>query len=595
MGARQVLSCDFETTVNPEYAQVWLAGCYNIESKEFQWFRTIHTFFTEIQKQSNPMLYFHNLRFDGAFIIWYLSRELGYRWVAGKPKPGEYTTMISDMRQYYRIQIHWTNKKRCEIRDSLKIIRMPVAKIPKAFGLEDEKGSIEYETYTEPPETVTDEEIDYLYHDCKIVGDAIKILRDAGNTKLSSAANAMENYKRHLGYRTFDGYFPKLPLAVDRFLRKAYKGGYVYVPDEYAGKWCGKGFVVDVNSLYPSRCASVERTPLPYGWPAPFDGKPTLNLLYVVQIKCSFQLKPGYLPTIQLKNNPRFRETEYLKSSIVDGVQTVIELTLTNIDLAIMFEHYNITNLTWIRGFYFQSSEELWKAYVEENMAIKEQATKDGNDALRTIAKNNMNEPTGKFATRAGGLCMRPDYNDKRELIHRVYDEYNPDDKALTLEEEERLNEKRQNALIYSPMSIFITAWGRDKMIRTAQRLYSEGLFRYCDTDSAHCEGKMPLWLWKQCDHTKLGFWDVEGTFRKAKFLRPKTYMELTKRKSKGDEKQKYDYAYAWNIKCAGMPHEVHKQVTPQNFVVGQHFSGKLQQKSVPGGAILVDVGFTIQ
>lgn len=591
------MTADYETTVNPEFAQVWLAGLYDIYKDDFNWFRTIEDFFRAVQKLYRPCIYFHNLRFDGAFILWYLEKIICYEWVPDKPKKGQFSTVISDMRQYYKLNIVWKNGNRCEIRDSLKIIRMPLRDIPKAFGIPMEKGTLDYETYTEPPKEITQEQIDYLHNDCKIPGLAIKTLWDNGNNKLSSAANAMQSFKEHLGIKVFQGYFPKVSLEVDRFIRKAYKGGYVYVPDEYRGVWCGKGFVVDVNSLYPSRCANVENTPLPFGAPIPFTGKPdeSNGLLYIVQIRCSFYLKEGYLPTIQLKNNPRFRETEYLKNSIVDGLPTIIELTLTNIDLHIMLDHYHVSNLQYIGGYYFQSRGDIWTSYVSDNMELKERATLEGNKGLRTIAKNNMNEPTGKFATRAEQLSMKPEITETGVLKHIAYDEYNPTDAKLTLEQQAEITRKKENHLIYTAEACFITAYGRDKMIRTAQRLYDEGIFRYCDTDSAHCEGKMPLWLWKQCDHTKLGFWDVEGTFVQAKFLRPKTYMELTKKRVDGEEAKKYDYKYVWNIKCAGMPHEIHEKVTKENFVEGTYFPGKLQQKSVPGGAILVDVGFTIK
>ena len=594
----EIISADFETTVNPVFTQVWLAGCYNIYTQDFKMWKSQDEMWKYISQKNGRLLYFHNLRFDGAFILWHLTQNLGYTWTADKPGKGQFSTVISDMRQYYRFEIHWKNGNRTEIRDSLKVIRMPLRDIPKAFGLPQEKGRIEYDSYTTPPQEINDLEIDYLYKDCKIVGDALKILWDHGNNRLSSAANALAAYKTSIGMANYDAWFPKLPLTIDRFVRKAYKGGYVYVPEEYRGKWCGKGFVVDVNSLYPSRCACVEDTPLPYGFPEAFKGKPTKNMLYVVQIRCSFELKHGYLPTIQIKNNARFSETEYLRSSVVDGLQTRVELFLTNIDLQIMFDHYDIYDIEYVGGYYFQSRKDMWIKHVSENMQMKEEATLEGNKGKRQIAKNNMNEPTGKFATRPEMLSMRPDQTAEK-LSHKLYDELNPDGHKLTQEEQRKYDEKEQNRLVYTPMSVFITAWGRNKMIRTAQRLYEEGIFRYCDTDSAHCEGKMPLWLWKQCDHTKLGWWDVEGTFCKAKFLRAKTYMEFTKYVPDPEKEmvlaKKCDYTYKWNIKCAGMPHSIHDQVTPQNFVVGAHFPGKLQQKSVPGGAILVDVGFTIK
>ena len=580
-GYSAYLSCDFETTVNMQHTSVWLAGNYNIFTEEFTYQRTIDDWFNWVQQYQNSLVWFHNLKFDGGFIVYYLLTH-GYTWTPEKKLPEKhFSTCISDMNQWYTIKIR-TSKATINIRDSLKIIRLPVRDIPKAFGLAEQKGSIDYETYVDPPEKVTPEEIEYLRLDCTIVGKAISILWRNGNHAITSASNAMNNYKQSVGKKSFARLFPTLEKDVDTFIRRAYKGGYVYVAEEYKNTWLGKGFVVDVNSLYPSRCASVEHTPLPFGVPIFFTGKPTSTVykLWIAHIRCGFSLKDGYLPTIQIKNNGRFfSETEYLTDSIVDGLPVLVDLWLTNIDFAIMQEHYDLDDLEWIDGYYFMASEGLWKDYIDENMRVKEQATRDGNMGLRTIAKGNMNEPTGKFATRPEGVSKKPVYDEECDIVRY---------KSVT---------DKERKLIYTPMSCFITAWGRKKMIETAQRLHDSGQFVYCDTDSAHCIGKMPKWLYSECDHTALGKWDIEGHFRMAKFIRAKTYMELTKTAIKKDSEYfgKADYTYKWNIKCAGLPVAQRDQVTPDNFNIGQIYTGKLLQKTVPGGVVLVETNFEIK
>lgn len=580
-GYSAYLSCDFETTVNTERTCVWLAGSYNIFTSEFTYQRTIDEWFDWIQQYKNSLVWFHNLKFDGGFILYYIMTH-GYTWTADKKlKPKQFSTCISDMNQWYTIKI-CTETAMINIRDSLKIIRLPVRDIPKAFGLEEAKGSIEYETYVQPPEEIKPEEIEYLRLDCTIVGKAIAQLWTQGHHAITSASNAMNAYKQSVGKKTFARLFPLLDNNTDAFIRRAYKGGYVYVAEQYKNAWIGKGFVVDVNSLYPSRCASVEHTPLPFGVPIYFTGKPSYNYykLWIAHIKCSFSIKDGYLPTIQIKNNGRFfNETEYLVNSVIDGLITTVELYMTNIDFEIMSEHYDIFDLEWIDGYYFLSSEGLWKDYIEENMRVKEQATREGNAGLRTIAKGNMNEPTGKFATRPDGISKMPVYDPESDTV-----------KYKSTADKER-------KLIYTPMSCFITAWGRKKMIETAQRLHNTGQFVYCDTDSAHCIGKMPKWLYSECDHTALGKWDIEGHFRMAKFIRAKTYMELTKTAIKQDSEYfgKADYTYKWNIKCAGLPVAQRNQVTPDNFNIGQVYTGKLLQKTVPGGVVLVETNFEIK
>lgn len=575
------LSCDFETTVNTEFTQVWLAGSYNIMSEEFTWHRTLEEWFIWVQRYKNSMVWFHNLKFDGGFITYYLLTH-GFKWSNDrKLHENEFTSCISDMNQWYTMKIK-TDKATINIRDSLKVIRLPVRDIPKAFGLTEEKGSIDYETYVNPPEVIDPNEIEYLRLDCTIVGKAIRILWSQGHHSITSASNAMSAFKQDIGKKQFSMLFPQLDRNIDDFIRKAYKGGYTYVAEEYKNMWLGSGFVVDVNSLYPSRCASVEHTPLPYGMPVYFSGKPQSSVyrLWIAHIRTSFYLKDGMLPIIQIKNNPRyFQETEYLIDSTIEGLPTLVDLWVTNVDFELYRKHYELEDLEWIDGYYFLSSEGIWKHYIEENMRIKEQATRDGNQGLRTIAKGNMNEPTGKFATRPAGISRKPVYDEDKDIV-----------RYQSIADNER-------KLIYTAMSCFITAWGRDKMIRTAQRLHETGQFVYCDTDSAHCIGKMPKWLYDECDPTALGKWDIEGHFKMAKFIRSKTYMELTKKRVKKDSPyfSKADVTYEWNIKCAGLPVAQRNQVNMDNFNIGQIYKGKLLQKTVPGGVVLVETDFEIR
>ena len=69
------------------------------------------------------------------------------------------------------------------------------------------------------------------------------------------------------------------------------------------------------------------------------------------------ELKDGYLPTIQLKKNRRFVETEYVASSNGD----VVAICLTNVDYELFLKHYNVYNLEYIRGWKFRASKDLFK------------------------------------------------------------------------------------------------------------------------------------------------------------------------------------------------------------------------------------------
>lgn len=83
---------------------------------------------------------------------------------------------------------------------------------------------------------------------------------------------------------------------------------------------------------------------LPFDFPVYFEGQykeDKVYNLYVQMITCRFKLKKNKIPTIQIKGNKSyFRENEYLESSNDE----IVCLVLTNIDLKLFLEHYDVEN-----------------------------------------------------------------------------------------------------------------------------------------------------------------------------------------------------------------------------------------------------------
>ena len=142
---------------------------------------------------------------------------------------------------------------------------------------------------------------------------------------------------------------------------------------------------------------------------------------------------------------------------------------------------------------------------------------------------------------------------------------------------------------VYLPMGCFITAYAREKTIRTSQAIkdysiekYGKDLYCYSDTDSIHT--LLPIEELKQfceIDDVKLGAWKHESHFTKAKFIRQKTYLE----EINGEMK----------ITCAGLPQRCYSRVEWDSFKVGMNVDGKLRFKHVKGGVNLVETEFTIK
>ena len=575
---RRFLVADFETSTEAwlsrdnGWTRVWLWGLYDIDNDNFEYGTDLDSFMNRVlikDRLGNPIIYFHNLKFDGSYIVWWLFSN-GFVYDEDLSEANTFKTCISDMGQWYFIEVCIYKRKNTKyiirFQDSLKKIPLPVREIPSAFGFADSdaKGSLDYDTYRPVGHTPTQEELDYLKPDVVIVAKALKQLEMQGFTRMTNSGDAFYSWKvslqseqakaRHVkpehNYRT---HFPLLPLEVDDYIRRAYRGGWTYVNPKFAGKEINKPVEVwDINSMYPDK---MRNKFLPVGEPTFFTGKPQPNKYqcYIVRIMISFEIKKNHLPCIQLKNSFMFNPTDYITSSL--GQE--IEMVVTNIDLRLIFAQYHVKSIKYIDGYYFRKYKGYFDSHIDTQMAIKERA-KGGE---RYVAKLRMNTVYGKTATSPRKVSKIPFL--ESDVLKFTFSE-------------EKVEEPE-----YTALAVFITSWARYDIIRDAQNNYDR--FIYCDTDSLHMlkredgqEPNLPI------HSTHLGFYKKEPNVIKSLFLRSKTYIEQYEN---GDVE----------IKCAGASAEVKKGMSFENFKVGATYEGKLAPKQVKGGCVLVRTTFTIQ
>ena len=551
-------TADFETTTDPNDCRVWAYGLCEIGTPEnFTYGNCIDDFMTWAEGQGSVTTYFHNLKFDGEFILCWLF-ENGFKHVTERRELEDhcFTTLISDKGQFYSMEICFKRlgKKKLSltIYDSLKILPFSVAAVAKGFNLPISKLEIDYNETREKGHILTKQEVDYLRNDVEIMARALQVLFDQGLTQMTQGSNALYDYKRIVSPKNFAKWFPVPNYDYD--IRQSYKGGFTYLNDKYKDVDIEEGIVLDVNSLYPS---VMYYQPLPYGEGVFFNGmykKDKIYNLYVQMFTCQFELKEGFIPTIQLKNNLSFIPTQYLKSSEGEDVT----LCLTSVDLELFMEHYNVYNIEYHSGWKFKSTVGLFKDYIDKWNAVKMESTLNGNKAMRTLAKLMLNALYGKFA-------LNPNVQSKIPWYDNGVIKY-------------KLGEKETRDPIYIPVGTFITAWARYKTISSAQKVYDR--FVYADTDSLHLIGtEIPDML--EIDPVKLGAWKHESTFERARFLRQKSYIE--------------EIEGVLNITCAGMPERCYKYVTWDNFHPGMNYDGKLSMSHVRGGIVLNDIAFTIK
>ena len=572
-------TADFETTTDENDCRVWAWSICNIHDyKDIRYGNSISSFITEIESLANCDIYFHNLRFDSQFIIYYLLMS-GFKYYPQEDlKELGFTTLINGENQIYAMEILFKatqGRKRkyyrkVKIYDSLKKLPFTVKKIAKDFQLPIQKLDLDYDAYREKGHVLTDEEKSYLTNDVEIMARALDIQFKQGLTKMTIGADALASYKRIIGKSVFDNNFPVLTFETDEELRKAYHGGWTYVNPAFQGKDIGEGKVYDVNSLYPW---AMRYNVYPIGEPYYGKGKyekDAFHPLYIQKMICEFRLKPNHLPCIQIKKSMVYSPTEYLTESVEPTL-----LCLCNIDLELFFEQYDVWNIVYVEYWSFKAGEDLFKEYIDYWYHIKETST----GAVKSLAKLMLNNLYGKFATSPNIIEKKPVLEDG--IVKYVID------KAFT-----------KNA-IYIPVGIFCTAYARNKTIRTAQRVYDR--FIYADTDSLHLVGAdEPEELYGLVDDKKLGLWKNESNFVRGRFLKAKSYIEeepIMKEEMKEsplyyEREGKY---YHLNVKCAGMNDAIKEKVTYDNFKFGFTSNGKLIPKNVKGGVVLQDTDFTIK
>ena len=563
-------TADFETATwleDESFVWAW-ALCEIGNTDNLKIGNTIETFFETIKKEDNPVILFHNLKFDGEFILFHLLKN-DYDHVDRKEKKTKsFSTLISDMGLFYQIEVYLhVNKnkvKKITFLDSLKIINQSVSQIAKTFKLEESKLEIDYNAPRERGHILTNEEKEYIKNDVVIVAKGLEFLYKMGLEKMTAGSNALFDYKMIMSKKKFEKIYTKLTFECDKDLRQAYKGGFTYLNPLYESKDVGEGEVLDVNSLYPS---VMYKELLPFGEPFFFEGKyeyDRIYPLYIQRITCSFVIKEGKIPTIQIKHR-QFIDNEYLTSSNED----IVALTLTNVDLELFFEQYDVYDLKYHCGWKFKAMHGLFTSYIDKWIKVKNDATISGNKGLRQVAKIMLNSLYGKFAT---GLEVRS----KIPYLENDIVKY-------------QITSPERKDGVYLPMGAFITAYAREKTIRTSQAIktyslekYGVDMYCYSDTDSIHT--LLPIEeLTKFCeiDDVELGKWKHESHFTKARFVRPKTYLE----EINGEMK----------ITCAGLPQRCYDEVKWNDFKIGMKVDGKLRFKHVKGGVNLVEEEFTLK
>lgn len=512
---------DFETSVENEKTWVWCYGLAKIGSDRYPKIGgSIDDFFDEIQTSSNKSIYFHNLKFDGSFILTYLLRH-GYKQTQKPRKAGEFSALVDETGTTYNIKYIFTRGNRdysISFLDSAKLFPDTIKNLAKSFNFEVQKGELDYDKVRYEHHKLTADEEKYIINDVVILRKVMEIARERGMNKMTIASNALSYYKNMLGdiQLSFQDVFPRINDDTYKFLENAYKGGCTMLKNSMRNK-ITRTNVYDINNMYGN---ILDKAPLPFGEPVYFEGqyiKDEKYPLYVQHISCEFSIKDNCPPCIQIKNKEDFLANEWIEYSLFE-----VDLYLTNMDLQLLLENYNVYNLKYIDGYKFMSCDKMFTKYIQHWYKIKV----EGTPVERKIAKLYNNSLYGKFGT--------------KPIKNNVYYKLD-EDGVLT---RDKLVETKCKT-VYIPVAIFVTSYGRYQIISNIKKVWDK--FIYCDTDSIHLTeetDKIPI------DQKKLGYFKLEAQGI-GRYIKQKTY--LINLDKKYWEEEEDGHIKKQKLVCAGL------------------------------------------
>lgn len=387
-----IYAADLETTTK-EPASCYLAGITNIFTPDLFLFTSqqgdvisllLDCFFN---LPNNSIVYFHNLKFDYSFIYPYLVKEkyVFEEIITGREK------------KIRQVTIFFSKNKKIFLRDSMPLFAPSTISLKKVLSSWCDKylDKLTIDFYENMPASVSKEMIDYAKVDIYGLAEALNKRSVVGDGKLklttSSQAKAMnkeilnEKYK-NINKNFFDNIaYPAITLEQDRYMRKFYQGGFVYLNPEYKEEIINNVYVYDVNSMYPS---IMRDELLPMGKPRFFRGEPDKSKLYICKVFIkSLCLKEGGIPYIVRLGKSSYGSKEYHEDC---ENQTFF---LTSLEIDMLDKCYYIKGLKYIEGFYFNTSKELFRDYI----AIFNDMKENNIGAKREFAKLCLNAPSGKW------------------------------------------------------------------------------------------------------------------------------------------------------------------------------------------------------
>ncbi|KAK6120363.1 hypothetical protein DH2020_045843 [Rehmannia glutinosa] len=453
-------------------------------------------------------VYFHNFaRFDGILLLKHFL-NLGDKY---EIKPLIYNLHL------YEISVYKRKKLLFNIRDSYTLLPGKLNDLANnlcpSLGV---KGNIDHESVT--VENLSDQKyllLEYMKQDIRLLGGVMlkaqEIIMSNYNVdivyKLTVSSLALTIFRtRYYDEKENPIYLPS--MNEDRFIRRGYYGGHTdaYIP-------FGENlYYYDVNSLYPFIMKSFK---MPSGkplWHGKLEDRDLDDLYGFIEayVDCPETIKRPFLPYRDPKKTLIFPTGKFV------GVYYSEELKYAR-DLG-----YTIVPL---KGYLFNKLDSRpFESFVSDIFEKRQEAKRNGNDAMSYIYKILMNSLYGRFGINPElNVTVICDYTHYMKLI-----------KNKGFKDGNKLSEYHYIVTYSTNKEVDDTEWNPPKIsavqlsavITACARIYmypfiSKEDCYYTDTDSVVLGSPLPEnWL----SETDLGKFKCECLVRTGYFLAPKSY-----------------------------------------------------------------------
>ena len=458
------------------------------------------------RKCKNVCIYIYNLSFEWSFILPVLLKR-GFKAVAKVSDTSEKefsSVSTKSVSSVWDVTLKFSAKHgKVIFKDLAKIYGGGLGNVAESFGLDTQKGEIDYRLNRLHGHSVTKEEKEYCFKDTRIIIEILmKLVDDKEFWNISSIASysmkhlLQSGFKSHKPYRDFRKLYPNLDEKETEFLRRGVEGGITYATPKYQFININqKIYHIDIHQAHPY---SAWKYMYPYGSGQYFTGEPPKGKISACRIRISYS--GVYLHSI-------------IKLIGIDYIDDY-ELVVWSFEIPVMMKCYKDLFIEYIDGYAYKMRFLPWRDYYAHNYKQRLVAKQNG-DKFNTMRYKLLNNSS------YGKLLEKP----HNEVLLNTINNLGIIDSII---EEKPENECQVNAkYTYLPVGSSIPARTRCYLVSTALKFGWEKI-AYFDTDSIFI-----IWdeeverIWQSDEINKedwLGGWALEETLGKAQFTAPKRY-----------------------------------------------------------------------